>query len=780
MTKAIHIDFETYSEAELIGKHSVGGFKYAEDPSTEILILAVSVDEEDAPVYTWDSIDGDSKPSGGFATSLLNQAFLNDWTIYAHNVSFEIAMLQNLCKKTFGFSWNPDVKIYRCTAAMCRRAAIPSQLGQACEFLGLPQQKDEDGKRLIKKFSMPRKPSKKDPRTRILPEDDPEDFQRFIEYCRQDVVAEKNLHRALHRFEIKDHVLDAFHMDLAMNIRGIPVNMDALQKAKVLADKFKERETQKFVNITGYKPTQTAKVGDWARERGYSFKSLDKEHVGKFLEDINREDFKEVHKTLILRQKVMYSAAAKVDKMLLCAGRDDHIRGALLWSGAERTHRWAGRLFQPQNMKRSTKWSPLAYQDIINGATTDDLQDFYGDPLEVIATCIRHFVQRPDGKEMLQADYSAVEARGAAWLCDEEETLEDFRQGKPIYERMGARIFGVSPEHVTREYKAGNDTKRFVGKQAVLGCGYQMGSPRFRETCQGYNFRPPKAMVEEFKPRFKKQLREASRMSVEAEQWDDWQLDFPPFHWMSCHNSPNATFKVWAYKENGKRRLVRNPDNPTDQEWYDLAYDDLAARAVSTFRESNPAIKAAWKSIDTAAKDAIRHPGRTFWGTKKIKFRVTDKIGFRALVMFLPNKHNLIYPLPKLVWKGKEKDGEPDIANNFLTQITFFGRIGEAMAGKADPRFPKMTGWGRCKTYGGSLLENATQAFCGDLISWGSVKAWKAGWLPYMLIHDEAIVPDDGKKNSKNLCNLLCDLPEWAEGFPLEADGNVIPFYMKT
>lgn len=779
MTKAIHIDFETYSEAPI---GDVGGFKYAEHPSTEILILATSMDGEDAPVHTWDMTQ---EQKGNKAINTLFWANVEGWLIYAHNVSFEIAILQQLCKKTFGFNWNPDVTIYRCTAAMCRRAAIPAALGQACEFLGLPQQKDEEGKRLIKKFSTPRKPSKKDPRTRILPEDDPEDFQNFIEYCRQDVVAEKTLHRALPRFELTGPVLDSFHMDLAMNIRGIPVNMDALKKAKVIADKSKERETQKFVNMVGLKPTQNAKFGDWARARGYPFKSMDAEHVRKYLDQSDPVKDAEVRNAVLLRKKVTYSAAGKVDKMIQCACRDNHVRGALLWSGAERTHRWAGRLIQPQNFKRSKKWTPIAYQDIIDGATVEDVQNFFGDPLEVIATSIRHFIQRAKGEPLVQADFSAVEARGVAWLCGEEATLDLFRTGKPIYERMGAKIFGVSVEQVIREHKEKNDTKRFVGKQAVLGCGYQMGSPKFRGTCESYAFRIPQTMVDEFKPRFRKQLREGQRMASEVGEWDDWQIDFPPFHWMDCKNTPEgAKFRVWAYQENGKRRLVKNPDVPTDQEWYDLAYDDLAFRAVTAFREDNPAIKAAWKSIDTAAKDATRNPGKTFYGTKKIKFRVTEKLGFRALVMFLPNKHNLIYPLPKLVWKGKEKDGEPDINNNFKTQITFFGKIDEAMKGNADPRFPKMTGWGRCKTYGGSLLENATQAICGDLTANGAVNAWKAGWLPYMLIHDEAIAPakkdGDLELQTKKLCNLLCNLPDWAEGFPLEAEGNIIPFYMKT
>lgn len=774
MKPPIHIDFETYSEANL---KNVGAFKYAEHPSTEILALAVSEEGEENPIHSWDVT---LPTEGNTAVELLGSAMQGERLVYAHNVMFEIPILWNLCLATFGFDWCPDVTIYRCTAAMCRRAAIPSQLGQACEFLGLSEQKDKEGQRLIRKFSVPRKPTKKDRRTRILPQDDPEDFQKFVEYCQQDVTAEKQLHAALPLFELKCSVLKAFQMDIAMNLQGIPANIDALQKAQRLCDKFTERETEKFTKLTHLKPTQRDKVLEWAKDRGYPFPKLNAEMVGRFMGNPGPDPSEQLLEALRLRKTLSYAATKKIKKMMDCVCGDGFIRGVLLFAGAERTHRWSGKLIQPQNFKRSTRWSPLAYRDICEGASLEEMETFWGDILRTLATCIRHFIQFSD-KEILQADFSAVEARGVAWLCEEEETLEMFRRKEPIYERMGAKIFGVSVQQVIEEHKSRNDTKRFVGKQAILGCGYQMGSPRFRATCEGYGFKPTPEMVEHYKPRFRKQLSEMRSLTRQTEQWDEWQEKFPPYSWAECiNNKGGPTFKVWAYKINGKRRLIREPDSPTEEEWLDLTYDDLAKRAVETFREANPKIKAAWKSIDTAAKDAIRNPGKEFWGTPKIRFRVTEKVGFRALVMFLPGGHNLIYPLPSLVWKGKPSDGEPDYNNNFLTQITFFGRINEAMSSGAHPKFPNMTGWGRNTTYGGSLLENATQAICGDLTANGAYHAWQDGYLPFMLIHDEALTPKKDSQAAKNLCNLLCKLPDWAEGFPLEAEGNVIPFYMKT
>jgi DNA polymerase I-like protein with 3'-5' exonuclease and polymerase domains len=88
----------------------------------------------------------------------------------------------------------------------------------------------------------------------------------------------------------------------------------------------------------------------------------------------------------------------------------------------------------------------------------------------VLVSVLRHFIQ-PHEREVLQADYSSIEARVAPWLVGEQSTLDLFINNSPVYETMASQIFGIPVEDVTSE-------QRFIGKQATLGCSYQTGSHR--------------------------------------------------------------------------------------------------------------------------------------------------------------------------------------------------------------------------------------------------------------------------------------------------------------
>ena len=696
-----HLDFETYSTANL---RDYGAYRYASDGSTEVLIFAIA--DGDAAPLVWDILDtqGQNIP----ALDMLRIATSAAFPIYAHNAQFEAAICKYVVPRQFGIQ-PPALTNWRCTAAMARRAAIPSSLEAVGAFLELPVDaaKDKAGKALIRKFCQARKPTNKDTRERIHPGDDPAAFADFAQYCRQDVVAERAVHAKLAAFEMKGAVLDSWQFDLAMNDLGVPVNVGALTKANALIAEYTKRVTAEFRSLVGCSPTQRAKVLAWLQTRGYTPDNLQSGTVDAALA-APMVMAPEAVQALKLRRKVSYAAVKKVPTMLGAVCPDGRVRGTLLWSGAERTHRWAGRIIQPQNFRRPTfKGTEAAYADLCAGADIETLELLYAPFLEVIASCIRHFIQLP-GAEMLQADFSSVEARGSAWLCGGQRKLDMFANNEPIYENMAAKIFGIPVADVDSE-------QRFIGKQAELGCSYNMGRPKFRSTCEGFGYQPSSAMVADFK----------------------------------------------------KRSSTLGIAGTTAEEWLDLTYDDLADRAVTAWRKDNPEIVRAWKALDTAAKDALRTPGEVFKATDKISFGVSKKPGFRALVMVLPNKHALIYPKAKLVWDGPD-DETPDRGDNYNTSIQFWGKM------------PGKSVWGWCSTYGGKLLENATQAVCGDFMANGACNASRAGYSIFMLVHDEALAVKHPGQSQEELCSLLCDLPPWAAGMPLAADGNEIPFYKKT
>lgn len=90
-------------------------------------------------------------------------------------------------------------------------------------------------------------------------------------------------------------------------------------------------------------------------------------------------------------------------------------------------------------------------------------------------------------KFLLDADYSAIEARIVCWLAGQEDALQEYREGVDRYVEMAGIIYGIPTEDVNKF------PQRFIGKQTILGCGYGMGRPKFRATCEklGYKDMPP-------------------------------------------------------------------------------------------------------------------------------------------------------------------------------------------------------------------------------------------------------------------------------------------------
>ena len=697
-----HLDFETYSAADL---KAYGSFRYASDETTEILVMAIARNEE-APL-AWSVLHDNQE-----AVEMLHEAVRSGEQIYAHNAQFEHAISKYLFTKTFDIP-APAIDQWRCTAAMCRLAAIPSSLGGAGGFLKIDMPKDKEGKRLIMKFSVPRRPTKKDQRTRIIPSDDPIDFQLFVDYCIRDVEAERQVHAKLAPdFGLEGWSLKSFQCDMRMNDAGIPVNLTALRHANKLMDEFLERmvplfrsqvaveggtqmmpvtkvrkEAKEMSLDDGFNPTQREAFVVWLQARGFTGTKLDAEVLAELHsnpEGLSEEAIAALHTYGCVRS----AAVKKVPAMIGMSCQDGFVRGALQVFGAERTHRWTGRGMQPQNFARPRiKFTELAYAMICQGCTLDQIEDICGNYFDVLVSVIRHFIQPHEG-ECLQADYSSIEARVAPWLVGEQVTLDLFINGSPVYETMASQIFGIPVEDVTSE-------QRFIGKQAKLGCLYQMGGPRFRGTCESFNWEPSSTMVEEY-----------------------------------------------AGVAKGDKGY---------EEALDATYDDLAQRAVDGWRKENPIVVKAWRGIDKAAKAAISTPDSVHT-VGKLKFKFTDVSGFNALIVHLPSGHCLTYPDAKVVDDN----------------IEFWG-VQPNTGGK----------WGWCRTYGGKLLENATQGAAGDIMRNGMECAEAAGYPAFMLVHDEILTVAKPGQTHEELCELLCTIAPWMEGLPLDAEGGTIPYYKK-
>lgn len=455
----LHLDYETRSLADL---PKVGGWRYAFDPSTEILCIGIAEERGDPVVWTpWNH---DRK-----AEALMREMGKPETIIYAHNATgFEVPITDAIFEKTTGFK-APQHHQWRCTAAMGRRAALPSSLKRLAEALKLTNQKDDKGGGLIRKFSIPNGKTG----MWVEPEEDMEAFQQFCEYCRQDVRVEQEIHQKLKDFELKGFPLQTFLLDLEINSRGFPVNLEALRKAQVIVEKESARISAQFEQLTGLSPNQNAKFLAWLKERGYERENLQSGTLEEVIEDEDFDPSSEVGKALLLKKRISFASLKKIPAMLACAGpHDNRVRGTLTFHGAG-TGRWSASLVQPQNFKRPTiDETEDAYAAIQEGVDPMWLETMYGSSLEVVSSCIRHFIHDVDGGPMLDADYAAIEARALAWQANEKWRLDVFNTHGQIYESSAAAMFKIPlSEFADYKKKTGKQHPlRQKGKVAELAC----------------------------------------------------------------------------------------------------------------------------------------------------------------------------------------------------------------------------------------------------------------------------------------------------------------------
>lgn len=523
----VHLDYETRSRADI----KLGAYRYASDASTEILMAGVSEDGVDKPVYLWVNSKfqtGDTL-SDPEALDLLKRADV----IFSHNTGFEAAISWALAKRAFGFEI--PLEKWRCTAAMSRKAGLPYSLEKVGEALGLSQQKDTKGKKLIQLFSIPQKDG-----MFIEPRDRPDDWLAFTEYCRQDVRTEKAVHVRLKAFELQGEPLETFLFDLRMNERGVPVNVPALHRAQKLIDEVQAEVGVEFRRLTGLNPTQRQKVLELVQSLGVDISNMQGDTIDEIsLPSADHKDPKAL-RILELYQKLSYAAVKKVRTMLDCACPDNKVRGCQMYYGAG-TGRWSGKLIQPHNLKRPPAWmkggtTDAVYAAISNGISHQGLDVIYGDPLESLSGCIRHFFHLP-GVEMLDGDYNAIEGRIGCWIAGQKDILEEWRKGTDLYVRAAAAVEGLTEEHIHKLPRDDKAVYRNFGKVVELAAQFGLGEDGFMRTCGNFNvpcdrLKAHKAIREYYRPTHDKIVN----------RW--WFLDDCMRKAVACPNTSHGPFTV--------------------------------------------------------------------------------------------------------------------------------------------------------------------------------------------------------------------------------------------
>jgi len=706
------IDFETRSPTEI----RYGAYRYSEDPRTEVMCLAIMAPDS-SEVGLWHP----AYPSLGIEETgehYLDELFAGiarGDLIEAHNVGFERAIWENVCYDRMGW---PEVKPsqWRCSAAAAASFSIPRSLdGASTALLGgedrskdLPNgtgKKDMSGHKIMMKVCKPRATLKADlepiaeregvswkelqkaKTIFVLREKYPQhadlteamnpwhekeaELEGLFKYCKQDVRVERAISEALPS-GLSEKELKVWQMDQEMNHRGVRVDMPLVDAAiaisvqcKDAADLWIHGKSEGAITSIG----QRARLIDWldAQPCEGSLENLQKATVAEAVKNENLWT-PDALKALQLRQSVSKTSTKKYETMAKAVCNDSRVRGLLAYHGAD-TGRWAGRIVQPQNFPRGTIKADI--EDLCEDVLTmgrEDLDMIYGDSMEVLSSALRGAITSSDGTDLICADYSAIEARGLFWIAGDERALSVFRQGRDIYKDMACQVYGVEYSEVTAE-------QRQMGKQAILGLGYQMGAQKFQDTCLAYG------------------------MEVSLE---------------------------------------------------------MAQTVVDAYRGSHHAVKSFWYAVQGACFEALERgrggaPVSLSSGRLQIYHSKKD-----FLHIVLPSGRKLSYFKPKLVDMYNPRFERNEI------KITFMG---------VNSMTRKYT---RTDTYGGKLVENIVQALSRDImveamlaLEYGADK-----YTPILTVHDEIVaeVPE-GEGSVREFEQLISQVPTWAKGLPLEAEG---------
>ena len=453
--RVLHLDIETYSSAPL---PKCGVYRYCDAPDFEILLLSYAFD--DAPVVTVDMACGETLPDA-FLHALEDANVLK----IAHNAAFE-----RVCFSKHLGHWL-DPAQWRCTMVMAWYQTLPGKLADVAVALNVTEKKMEEGKDLIRYFSMPCKATKTNGgRTRNLPRHAPEKWATYKAYNAQDVETERAVYKALLHHALPEHEWALYALDQRINDRGVRVDRLLVKNAMAVDLAFSQQAFQRAQELTGLEnPGSVSQLKAWLADMDMPMESLSKRIVQE--KAAGAEGI--VKELLELRLELSKTSVKKYESMARCICKDGRVHGLLQFGGAARTFRWAGRLVQAQNLPQNHLPDLNLARDIVRSGDEEQLELLFGSVPNTLSELIRTAFIPRDGCRFIVADFSAIEARVLAWLAGEEWVLEEFRGKGKIYEATASRMFHIPQETIVKGHP--NYEYRQKGKQATLSCGYGGG-----------------------------------------------------------------------------------------------------------------------------------------------------------------------------------------------------------------------------------------------------------------------------------------------------------------
>ena len=591
-------DLETFSERDL---KTYGTHAYAE--KAEILLWAYAL--EDEPVRVWD-VTADRNPPAALLAILQRPATRHVW----HNGGmFDRSVMKHAQPALHAMI--PEAAWFD-TMVQAYTHALPGALDILCDVMNVPldQRKLKTGKTFIQLFCKPR--PKNQALRRATRHTHPTEWAQFVEYAGQDIEAMRVIYRKMPTWNYSGEEFDLWLLDQRINQRGVLVDRELAQAAVTAVDRAKKSLAARTVELTDGAVESATKrdklLAHLLAEYGVELPDLQASTLERRIEDQALPWA--LRELLAIRLQASTSSTSKYKRLINGASADGRLRGLLQFAGAGRTRRWAGRLWQPQNLPRP-KIGTLrdeALQDEIDfgidaiKAGAADL--VYDNVMEVASAAIRGCIVAPPGKKLVVADLANIEGRVAAWLAGESWKLQAFRDydagvGHDLYKVAYAKAFGVRPEDVDK-------TMRQIGKVMELMLAYQGGVGAFLTGALTYGF-DIEQMAEDAYPGLPDDLRD------EAKGMYDWTV-----------RKRRSTFGL------SERAFI---------------VCDTFKRA---WRGGHKGIEALWGMLEESAIRATRNPGTTI---DCGRFRVRRDGAWLRIRM--PSGRFLCYPSPQVDENGK-------------------------------------------------------------------------------------------------------------------------------
>jgi DNA polymerase len=766
------IDFETRSACDLKRR---GAWLYSKDPTTEILCLAYRLPGwKPGKTKLWHM----AHPEIGVEESPIPQDLL-DWIefgglVEAHNSFFEWAVWNHIAVPRFGWPALDQGQML-CSAAKASAHALPRDLKGAVNALGLSEKKDDDGKRLLNKFSKPARMSKNEKAIfgdMVFFTID-EEITKLWSYCRQDVIAEEGLSEALADLSPMEESL--WRITQRMNARGVTIDVELCRAALRLAGKAKAKMNAEFEELTGIESaTQRGLVKTWLANNGFEVADTKAKTIEWHLDrnPILKEPGREkIRRVLEIVKQVNRTSTNKYKRMLECVDTDNKARELLVYCGAERTGRFAGKGIQVHNLpkgrfakglvnwKTFKKGDPEPIDLAVEDIKSENLawcEAIHGDVMNLIASCLRGALIASPGKEFMTADYAAIEARCVLWEAGADGALEIFRVGGDIYCDMASGIYGyliVKDEkaqlraeamgleaRIAAVINAMGSTQRDFGKVAILGLGFGMGFLKFLITLRTYNIVLSRDEVRKMMGRKRLEKYEAIVTKKLFPSADDY--------------TDPKKFKTASRQASLARRALLDEREQPKEVIHELA---LCKYTVDTYRSRYPEVPAMWKAQERAAIAAIENPDEEIPCGVVTWFMDGDFLKCR-----LPSGRCLCY-------YGAHLKAEKNAWGKVVPGIRFYGRNQTSGA------------WSRQATYGGKLTENITQAIARDIMAFAKLALDGDENFDLLIsVHDEIVAEvDEGCGDEDSFAEQMAALPEAFDGCPIVAEPKRYKRYRK-